>query len=161
VVRADGPGHGKIASLAALIDAHGEALDADLLVRGFDLRGLWTGALSWRQLGALVAALPPESLTKTALREALTPEQLAAQPEPTGHGQWSKAEHLLAAAVDRLSLLVWQNTQVHGGKRSQPPHPIPRPGVEPPEQRKLSARGAAYLADLREQRRQRRAGNRG
>lgn len=150
---------GKIASLVALIDEHGEALEADLQWRGVDLCGLWRGDFSWRKLGVLVAALPPESLTKTALREALTPEQLAELPEPDGHGPWSRTDHLLAALVDRASLLVWQQTQINGGKRTQPPPPLPRPGVEPVEgKRRVSAAGIAYLADLRERRRARNGG---
>jgi hypothetical protein len=141
---------GGIARLAALIEQHGEAVEADLAFRGIDLRDLWRGDLTWRRLAVLVAALPPESATKAAARDALSPAQLAALPTRSGHGPWSHTELLLAAIVDRLSMLLWQN----GGKASAPrPEPIPRPGVESNHQRTLSTAAVTYLADRRERRR--------
>lgn len=87
---------------------------------------MWRGGLTWRRLGVLVAHLPPESATKTALREALTDEQQASLPAPVGHGPWSQVELLLALVADRLAILSWQQ----GGDNSVPqPKPLPRPGV--------------------------------
>ena len=145
----DGAVGGGILRLAALIERHCEALEADLLFRGIDLRDLWRGDLTWRRLAVLVAALPPESATKTAIRDGLTPEQLASITPREGHGPWSNAELLLAAICDRLALLLWQN----GAKSGTPqPKPITRPGVERAGARTISDRGVAYLSDRRAQR---------
>lgn len=139
---------GGICRLAALIDQHGGAVEADLAFRGIDLRDLWRGDLTWRRLAVLVAALPPESATKTAIRDSMTPEQLASLPTSSGHGPWSNSELLLAAVVDRLSLLLWQNSR---SKSKQPP-PIPRPGVEQTSGRRISDKGVTYLAERRARR---------
>jgi hypothetical protein len=148
VGRVDRPESGGIASLAALIEQHCGAVEADLAFRGIDLRDLWRGDLTWRRLAVLVAALPPESATKTAVREALSPAQRATLPQRQGHGPWSHSELLLAAIVDRLALLLWQNA----GKASAPkPAPVPRPGIEQPH-RVLSEAGVSYLAERRARR---------
>ena len=141
-----------IARLAALIELHGEAIEADLAFRGIDLRDLWRGDLTYRRLAVLVAALPAESLTKTAIRDGMSPAQLArAQASRTarpGHGPWSNSELLLALVADRLGVMIWQN----GGKKSAPrPDPIPRPGVAAPG-RTVTPQGVAYLADMRARR---------
>jgi hypothetical protein len=108
--------------------------------------------MTWRRLGVLVAALPPESATKTALRDALTEEQLAelASTEMTGHGAWSHLEMLVAALTDRVGLLTWLNSDGKG----KPPPPIRRPGVDAPKPRALSPAGVAYLEDIRRRHRE-------
>lgn len=96
----------------------------------------------------LIAALPAESATKTAIRDSLSPSQLARAPKRVGYGPWSNAELLLAVVADRLALLLWQN----GADRNRPkPPPIPRPGTTAP-QRVVTPRGVAYLADMRARR---------
>lgn len=95
-----------------------------------DLRDLWRpGGLTWRRLGLIIDRLPPESATKTALRDALTPEQLAGIPESRTHGAWSRAEMLLARIGDNVAHLAWMQTD---GK-TKPPEPLARPGIEPLE----------------------------
>ena len=93
--------------------------------------------MSWRRLRVLIHHLPPESATWTALRNALTDEELAEQAdegEPE-KDRWSKAEQLLAAVADRLArvehVLICANTDKKS-KRPQPPEPIRRPGARPP-----------------------------
>lgn len=108
--------------------------------------------MSWRRLGVLIAHLPAQSHTKTAVREALTPEQRAQAPVGEGHGPWSHTDLLLAAIADGVHVLAWQQTQIHGGKKTTPPEPIRRPGVEPTSNRPSQA-GITYLNDLRERRR--------
>jgi hypothetical protein len=111
--------------------------------------------LTYRRAAVLIAALPPESATKTAVRDSMSDEQLDALPDPDGHGRWSHVELLLAAVVDAMNALVWQNARIHGGSKSQPPEPIRRPGVAP-RKPPLSPAGVTYLNDLRERRRARR-----
>jgi hypothetical protein len=146
--RADG---GKICALSALLVEHGEAVEADLAFRGIDLLDLWRGGLSYRRLGLLIAALPPESLTKTAARNVAGEEAVPAQPEPGIHGQWSNAELLLASISDGVAVLAWQQSQINGGKKSDPPAQLRRPGVaeKAPTGRAVTAKGLRYLNNLR------------
>lgn len=67
------------------------------------------------EVAAMAAHLPDESATIRARR-----------PDDT----WELSEQLLAAAVDRLSILIWQKT-ADGMKGRNFPAPILRPGVEP------------------------------
>lgn len=146
--RSDRAVAGGIVSVAALIAQHGDAVEADLAFRGIDLRDLWRGDLTWRRVAVLVAALPAESATKTAVRDSMSPAQLAAVPAREGHGPWSHADLLLAGISDRLGLLLWQNTRKATAPR---PEPIPRPGVER-QRRQLDERAVSYLADRRAER---------
>jgi hypothetical protein len=110
--------------------------------------------MSWRRLRVLIQQLPPESATWTALRNALTDEELAEQAddgEPE-KDRWSKAEQLLASVVDRLArvehVLVCANTDKKA-KRPEPPEPIRRPGSRPPRPKaKLNEAGAEVLFKL-------------
>jgi hypothetical protein len=120
---------GGILGLVALLREHCEAVEYDLLQLGLDLRDLWRpGGLSWRRLGVVIDHLPPESATKTAIRETLTPEQLADIPEATTYGPWSRAEMLAARIGDGIDQLIWMQTT----GESPPPPPLPRPGIERP-----------------------------
>ncbi|MFK4801620.1 hypothetical protein ACI3K5_23435 [Streptomyces sp. MPA0124] len=80
--------------------------------------------------------LPPESHTMTALRNELTPQQLAAQAdkgEPE-KAPWSQQEQLLAAAVDAVRRLEWTLICLNTDKKSKrpdPPEPMRRPGAGP------------------------------
>ncbi|MGQ3551690.1 hypothetical protein [Streptomyces rochei] len=80
--------------------------------------------------------LPPESHTMTALRNALTPDQLAAQAEggEPEKSRWSQTEQLLAVVADRVARLEWVLICVNTEKKSKrpdPPEPIRRPGAGP------------------------------
>jgi len=62
----------------------------------------------------------------------MTPEELVAMPDPTGHGTWSRTDTLLAAIVDLLNHIQWQNQVINKGKNTpapQHPDPVRRPGV--------------------------------
>jgi hypothetical protein len=131
-----GSGLGEITSLAALLERHCEALEADLArYYRVDLRDLWRGggALTYRRLQVLLDHLPPESATMTALREEFTDDELSAMAknaEPSGHGPWSHPDLLLAGISDRLDWVIWAIFAVQGGKGDRPT-PMPRPGVGP------------------------------
>jgi hypothetical protein len=79
----------------------------------------------------LIDHLPPESATKTEIRNAVDPDQLAASGEYRPDlGQWSATEMLLAILRDELVLSRHVAIAAAGGK---PPEfePMSRPGVPP------------------------------
>ncbi|MFI8191341.1 hypothetical protein ACIF8T_21400 [Streptomyces sp. NPDC085946] len=92
--------------------------------------------------------LPPESHTMTALRNELTPIQLAEQAdkgEPE-KGRWSQQEQLLAAAVDAIRRLEWVLISVNVDKKSKrpdPPEPMRRPGAGPRKKKAQLTEGSA------------------
>lgn len=108
---------------------------------------MWTGELSWRRLGVLVRHLPPESATKTALRNAAPEEDLqqAVSDAEREYGPWSQSEMLLAEMVDLLRWLQWAKTEA-AEKKQPPPDPFPRPGVN----RKPAAKANAQVINLLE-----------
>ena len=109
---------GGILSLDVLIEAHRTAIESDLIDRGLRLRDLGTEALTWADLQAIVVWVDQDSALSRALRGDDWP--------------WGLSEMLTAAAVDRLSWLVYFQTKDAQHKRNQP-KPIPRPGVQQPE----------------------------
>lgn len=99
----------------------------------------------------LVRHLPAESATRTAMRDALTPEQyaqLTAAPAK-GHGPWSRTDMLLASIVDLLRVGNYHFAVANGAKNVKPPQPVRRPGVAPAGQQPLTADGRAYLEQIR------------
>ncbi len=90
-----------------------------------------------RRLKVLVDKLPPESATKTAARDALTPDQLAElmakqrKAGRTGYGPFSHTDMKLAAIYDMLGLIlhVLQVVNSRKGQTVKAPKPYPRPGV--------------------------------
>lgn len=84
------------------------------------LRWLGTDRLTWSDLRAIVACLPPDS----ALGRARDPDS----------ARWQLNEMLLAEAVDTLHLLWWAQTEA-GRKNRNRPSQIPRPGVKRVEER--------------------------
>lgn len=90
-------------------------MEYDLL--GFGLRLAWLGteALTWREL-LVVAKQGPST---SAIRRALDKD-----------AAWGLPEHLLAASIDQLRLLVWLNTKDALTGTNQP-EPFPRPGAKP------------------------------
>ncbi len=110
--------------------------------------------MSWRRLRVLIQHLPPESATLTAMRNAMPPEEIAAQAE-TGEpekARWSQQEQLLAAAVDAVRRLEWVLICVNTEKKSdrpEPPEPMRRPGAAPRKAKaKLTEKSAATLFQL-------------
>lgn len=109
-----------------------------------DLRDLFRpgggeSRLTWRLLGNLIRHLPPESATKTALRNRMTDaeiKQASKQADPS-QGQWSHQEMLIASLVDAVRWLIHVTVVANGGKKSsKPPEPVPRPGVKPKGRRR-------------------------
>ncbi|GAA1064674.1 hypothetical protein GCM10009574_022870 [Streptomyces asiaticus] len=85
-----------------------------------------------RRLRILIEHLPPESATKTALRNATDPDDLkrASADSRPDQGQWSGVEMLLASLLDA----VRQNTAATmAAAGAKPPEfePTPRPGIPP------------------------------
>ncbi|MGW7688812.1 hypothetical protein ACWGMA_07950 [Streptomyces asiaticus] len=110
--------------------------------------------MSWRRLRVLIQHLPPESATMTALRNAMSEEELAEQAESgePERGRWSQTEQLLALVADRLArveyVLICANSDSKA-KRPQPPEPIARPGAKPRKPKpKLSDASAEALFQL-------------
>jgi hypothetical protein len=110
--------------------------------------------MSWRRLRVIIQHLPPESHTWTALRNAMTDEELAAQADggDPEHARWSQLEQLLAVVADRIArveyVLVCANTDKKS-KRPEPPQPIRRPGARPPRPKaKLTDASADRLFQL-------------
>lgn len=90
----------------------------------------------------------------TAMRNALTAEQLAEQAEwgEPEKGPWSQAEQLLASAVDelrRVSYILIAANSDGKAKRPDPPEPIRRPGAKPRRTKeRLTETGAERLFRL-------------
>ena len=110
--------------------------------------------MSWRRLRILIQHLPPESATWTALRNAMSDEELAAQAgkgEPE-KGRWSQLEQLVALVADRLARVEWVLWCVNieqKSKRPDPPEPIRRPGAKPRKAKaKLNENSANRLFEL-------------
>jgi hypothetical protein len=88
--------------------------------------------MSLRRLRVLIEHLPPESATKTALRNAVPLadlERLSEDARPD-LGQWSGAETLLAQVKDEVTLLRHVLVAANGGKPGEF-SPTPRPGIPP------------------------------
>lgn len=102
------------------------------MVLGVDLGDLFRAGtkLTWRRLGVLIEHLPPESATKTALRDEVGDADVTKLAgERSGHGPWSHTELLLAAVKDALERLIYVQYQRAGVKGMRAPEPMPRPGV--------------------------------
>ncbi|WP_425837337.1 hypothetical protein [Streptomyces fractus] len=88
----------------------------------------------------LITHLPPESATKTALRNA-TPDDVmerASEEARPDLGQWSSVEVLLAAIKDEL-VRARHVALVAAGGKPEDFVPTPRPGI-PPKSAKTSRR---------------------
>jgi len=125
-----------------------------------DLRDLWRrgggrSGLTPRLLRALIDGLPPESATKTAVRDDLGEAELAELAEkdqPSGHGPWSHTDLRIASLIDEVRWLRYAVYQSAGAKPKQP-NPYPRPGVRSPDAgREITEAGRAYLEKLRTRR---------
>lgn len=128
---------GGIARLEALVAEHSRPLAADLWhhYHGLDLRDLWRpgggqSRLTWRLLGVLIDGLDEESLTLTAIRDSLTPEQVAklkAAPQQAGQ-RMSRLERIVAAVHDQVAAMRAEAPAIAAGTTPQYPSPWPRPG---------------------------------
>lgn len=117
------------------------------------MRDLWRpgggeAKLTWGLLATLIRHLPPESATKTAMRNELSDAELkrySEQADPS-EGQWSHLEMLVASLLDAVRNLQVTLVRVHGGK-ARTPDPTPRPGVRP-RKRKRPARLSSGQLDV-------------
>ena len=116
---------------------------------GTDLRDLWRpgggeSKMTWRLLGNLIRHLPPESATKTALRNEMGDAEIdqAARASDPSEGQWSRTDMLLAVLIDEVRELSYATVRVQTGKGRRP-EPLPRPGVRPKSRRKRPKMSAA------------------
>lgn len=85
----------------------------------------------------LIQHLPPESHTMTALRNAMSDEELAEASEKADpeKGRWSQMEQLTAGVIDAVRRLEYTLICVNTEKKSQRPEapkPIERPGTRKP-----------------------------
>lgn len=112
--------------------------------------------MSWRKLRVLIDYLPEESAYRTALFNAMSPQERAAAlaaPESGAFGPWSHLEHLTAAVRDELRDLIWITQLAHRdpkkGKAPERPKPTPRPWLDEAKVTKLSTERRAYLERVR------------
>lgn len=105
---------GGILGLYDFLEKHREAIDYDLLVRGFHSEDLGTARLSWYDLHVLI---------KRWLKTADT-----ATSDAVNGQVWSIDAQIMAMAVDVLQIANWQRA----GKKTAPrPKPLPRPWLKP------------------------------
>lgn len=104
---------GGIFGLVELIDEHYEAIEADLLDRGWRLSEVG-GSFSWRDLLVMVRRFQRDPETATAR---------------SVHGErWKVTDQLLAALIDLLQIGNWQRA---GKKHAPKPKPFQRPWEKP------------------------------
>lgn len=104
---------GGIFGLCELLDKHAEAIEADLLDRGWRLADVGV-RYSWRDLLVMVRAFQRDPETATS--------------QSINGPHWKVRDQLLAIIADALNWGNWQRA----GKRSAPkPKPIPRPWEKP------------------------------
>jgi len=102
----------RLAQVAWLIENHRDAVELELIRHGERLRWMGSPRLSWHDVWLICAHPEPKG-------------QLARELD--GRAEWSDNEWLLAQIADATSLILWA---VAGGKKSQRPKPLPRPGEE-------------------------------
>lgn len=107
-----------------------------------------------RRLRVLIQRLPAESATWTALRNAMSDEELAKQAErgEPEKGRWSQLEQLVASLLDATRrveyVLICANTESKA-KRPEAPKPTRRPGAKAPRpESQLTDAGADFLFNL-------------
>ncbi|MDX3520683.1 hypothetical protein [Streptomyces scabiei] len=107
-----------------------------------------------RRLRVLIQRLPQESATWTALRNKLTPMELAEQAEKgePEKARWSQQEQLTATLVDavrKVEWVLWCVNIEQKSKRPPPPEPMRRPGAGPKKkQAQLTEKSADRLFQL-------------
>lgn len=89
---------------------------------GIDVRGLWTGDLTIREIAGYLSELPDESRTRKKIAGPVA--------------AWSQEAHLLAVIVDQLAAANWMYVSAHSGENTTippAPEPIRRPGDPSPD----------------------------
>ncbi|MEV6777005.1 hypothetical protein [Streptomyces syringium] len=92
-------------------------------------------------------------MTMTALRLAAPPADLDAEAEHAdpSRGRWSQTDLLLAQSIDAVNRLghYYALVNTSGGKRPDPPTPVPRPGIRPAADRpRISSAAAETLFQI-------------
>lgn len=103
--------------------------------KGYDLRDLFRpeggkSRMTWRWLATFIDGLPPESRTKTAIRDDLDPFELAAMSNAPrkGWGPHSRADEIAMQTGERLDWILYAIAKACGGNPKDPA-PWRRPGV--------------------------------
>jgi hypothetical protein len=123
---------GKIQKALWIIGEWPEEIEADLQryygVNFADLFRCHSG-LTWRRFLVLFEQLPPESATRTAIRNSIPADQLAERRGDSTKASWSSTDMLLALLVDEVRNLQWMYASSHSKGNITRPEPIPRPGT--------------------------------
>lgn len=127
--RSVGRNAGGIVSLAEFVDAHGEALEYDLIGAGYTLNDIGR-RLPWRTLKAFINNLGVSSATVQELN-----------PDYAGWGNTEKTNAILADIYDLLQVINANLVGIGSGKRPKTPKPYPRPWQKKPDEKKFG-RGA-------------------
>ena len=99
-------------------------------------------------LQAFIDDLPPESATKTAVRNGYSDAELADMAKGhREHGPWSHLELLVAHVADEVAQLTHITSTAHGGKGERP-KPYPRPGVSRADGQRRGRLTAQQMARL-------------
>lgn len=113
-----------------------------------DVLGLYRGGTSWRRVRITIEHLPPESVTKTAMRlDAEARGVQADEDADPADAPWSSLEMLTAVVIDRLGELTYVLQKVNGGKPDKP-KPTPRPGVRSKKKTKFAPVSGANAEHL-------------
>lgn len=128
--------------LAALVEEHGRALNYDLITRaGVSLYRIPCDRMNWADLRDFVAYLDAGSALVSEI-----------EPEAAGWQGDQKTPMLLAHIADMLANLSYGYVLTHmkkGSQKPKAPQPIPRPGVEPVEDKNETfGSGAIPIADF-------------
>lgn len=123
--------HGGSGRLLWLLTRYGEAIEADLAFKGWDLAALFRRR-RWRFLLNLIDHLPSHSAFSEAqaLDEELAERYADSEPDVTHRPritEWSATEQLLAAVFDRLGEVVAATIASGGNKPPKMPDGWPRP----------------------------------
>jgi len=110
---------GGILGLLELVTEHREAVEYELLVRGYGLGDVGTLNLSWAEFRVLVRRWMGEP--HNALAEAMA-----------GYSIWSVGEQLQALILDAINLQTFVVQRVNGNRGAKRPKPLPRPWDEKP-----------------------------
>lgn len=98
----------------------------------------------------MIDGLPPESATKTALRDTLTDAQVEHMRKTqvdAPHGPWAKSDYLLAALIDAVNVLTATVSGALGGKSDF--EPVDRPFLPKRPASGLDDDQRAYLERVR------------
>lgn len=114
--------------LVYLLQRYGQAIEADLADRGWDLAELWR-ARRWRTLLNIVEHLPSTSHFVAAMADDDEAAELLPEPRPGPPAltEFGPVEQRLTLIADRLGEVVTAVYNTVAKKPQKPPPPLPRP----------------------------------